>query len=107
MNELEQKSFDILLRKRIALGLFILFLPFTLITYFIILEYFEAGKGYFLLIMFIYAVLYMVFGVWAGVAKCPMCNKPMNRKNLIVIPSMNCVHCGYNLKYYGTSDING
>lgn len=98
INDIEQVSSEIVLRKRISLTLLIAFLPFITALY-LVASNFDVNKTYFIAFAFIYASYYLAYSIWACSSHCPTCGNIMSKKYLFIMPSLSCSHCGHDLQH--------
>lgn len=98
VNDIEQISAEIVLRKRISLSLLVAFIPFITALY-LIAANFDVNKSYFIAFASIYAVYYLVYSIWACSSHCPTCGKTMSKKYHFIMPSLSCSHCGHDLEH--------
>lgn len=104
MNEVAAKSKAILRNKKKACAILVLAMFWLLIVE-SVPHFFEFNK-LIKIALVLPAVLY-----WAVVAHrwlyalCPMCNKPMFRRMLVMVRFSQCAHCGYDLKNVKSSGV--
>lgn len=97
VDDIEQVSSEIVLRKRISLTLLLAFIPFITALY-LIASYIDVDKTYFIALASIYGIYYLAYSMWACSSHCPTCGHTMSKKYLFIMPSLTCSHCGHDLK---------
>ena len=97
VDDIEQISSEIVLRKRISLTLLIAFVPFITAVY-LVASNFDVSRSYFIALASIYGLYYLAYSMWACSAHCPSCGHTMSKKFLFIMPSLTCSHCGHDLK---------
>lgn len=97
IDEIEQVSSEIALRKRISLTLLLSFVPFITALYFIA-SVMDVNHAYFIALGSIYGIYYLAYSIWACSSHCPSCGHTMSKKYMFIMPSLTCSHCGHDLK---------
>lgn len=97
VDDIEQISSEIVLRKRISLTLLLSFIPFITALY-LIASNMDVNKSYFIALAAIYGIYYLAYSMWACSSHCPTCGNTMSKKYLFIMPSLTCSHCGHDLK---------
>lgn len=97
IEDIEQISSEIIIRKRISLTLLVAFVPFITAIY-LIGTYLDVSKSYFIALASVYGLYYLGYSMWACSSRCPHCGSTMSKRFMFIMPFLSCSHCGHDLR---------